>query len=56
MLRVYRAVVEELISTHKGHIFTFFCRNCGQEHHPVVLVEEVGTRRILQRDIDERRL
>ena len=56
MLRVYRAVVEELISAHKGHIFTFFCRNCGQEHHPVVLVEEVGNRRILQSDIDERRL
>ena len=24
---------------------TFFCRNCGQEHHPVVLVEEGGVRR-----------
>ena len=19
---------------------TFFCRNCGQEHHPVVITEE----------------
>lgn len=32
---------------------TFFCRNCGQEHHPVVLVEEGGVRKILPRDIDE---
>ena len=32
---------------------TFFCRNCGQEHHPVVLVEESGIRRVLPRDIDE---
>ena len=32
---------------------TFFCRNCGQEHHPVVLVEEGGVRRVLPRDIDE---
>jgi Lhr-like helicase len=31
----------------------FFCRNCGQEHHPVVLVEEGGVKRILPRDIDE---
>ena len=32
---------------------TFFCRNCGQDHHPVVLVEEGGVRRVLPRDIDE---
>lgn len=32
---------------------TFFCRNCGQEHHPVVLAEEGGTTRVLPRDIDE---
>jgi Lhr-like helicase len=32
---------------------TFFCRSCGQEHHPVVLVEEAGVRRVLPRDIDE---
>jgi Lhr-like helicase len=32
---------------------TFFCRNCGQEHHPVNLVEEGGVRRLLPRDIDE---
>ncbi len=32
---------------------TFFCRNCGQEHHPVVLVEEGGEQRALPRDIDE---
>ena len=32
---------------------TFFCRNCGQEHHPVVLVEEGGIKRVLPRDIDE---
>jgi hypothetical protein len=32
---------------------TFFCRNCGQEHHPVVVVEEGGVRRVLPRDIDE---
>ena len=32
---------------------TFFCRSCGQEHHPVVLVEEGGVWRVLPRDIDE---
>jgi hypothetical protein len=32
---------------------TFFCRNCGQEHHPVVMVDEGGTKRVLPRDIDE---
>ncbi|MGP0089679.1 MAG: DEAD/DEAH box helicase [Xanthobacteraceae bacterium] len=32
---------------------TFFCRACGQEHHPVVLVQEGGVRRALPRDIDE---
>jgi Lhr-like helicase len=33
---------------------TFFCRNCGQEHHPVILVgDDEGTRRVLPRDIDE---
>ncbi len=26
---------------------TFFCRNCGQEHHPVVLAEEGGVTRVL---------
>jgi hypothetical protein len=32
---------------------TFFCRNCGQEHHPVVLADDGGTRRVLPRPIDE---
>ncbi len=32
---------------------TFFCRNCGQEHHPVVLTERDGVRRVLPRPIDE---
>jgi Lhr-like helicase len=32
---------------------TFFCRNCGQEHHPVVITEEAGIRRVLPRDIDD---
>ncbi len=32
---------------------TFFCRNCGQEHHPVVLVKEGEIKRVLPRDIDE---
>jgi Lhr-like helicase len=32
---------------------TFFCRNCGQEHHPVVLLEEGGLTRVLPRPIDE---
>ena len=31
----------------------FFCRNCGQEHHPVVLVQDGGVTRILPRPIDE---
>jgi hypothetical protein len=32
---------------------TFFCRNCGQEHHPVILVEDGGVTRVLPRPIDE---
>jgi Lhr-like helicase len=32
---------------------TFFCRGCGQEHHPVVLSQEHGVTRVLARDIDE---
>jgi Lhr-like helicase len=32
---------------------TFFCRNCGQEHHPVVLFEEGGLTRVIPRPIDE---
>jgi Lhr-like helicase len=32
---------------------TFFCRNCGQEHHPVVLAEDGGVTRVLPRPIDE---
>jgi RAD3-like DEAD/DEAH box helicase len=33
---------------------TFFCRSCGQEHHPVILIgDDGGTRRVLPRDIDE---
>ena len=35
---------------------TFFCRNCGQEHHPVVLVEEGGLTRLLPRPIDRSRM
>jgi hypothetical protein len=32
---------------------TFFCRNCGQEHHPVVLANENGVDCVLPRDIDD---
>ena len=32
---------------------TFFCRNCGQEFHPVVLADDQGTYRALPRSIDE---
>ena len=32
---------------------TFFCRNCGQEYHPIILVENEGTQRVLPRPIDE---
>ena len=32
---------------------TFFCRNCGQEHHPIVLTDQDGIRRALPRPIDE---
>lgn len=32
---------------------TFFCRNCGQEYHPVVLAVEDGVHRVLPRDIDD---
>ncbi len=32
---------------------TFFCRTCGQEFHPVILVDKDGTRQALPRAIDE---
>ncbi|MEX0742672.1 MAG: DEAD/DEAH box helicase, partial [Phycisphaeraceae bacterium] len=32
---------------------TFFCRNCGQEHHPVTLKSEGGVRQVIPRPIDE---
>jgi Lhr-like helicase len=32
---------------------TFFCRGCGQEHHPVVLTSENEQTHVLPRDIDE---
>ena len=32
---------------------TFFCRNCGQEFHPVVLTDEDGAQIALPRPIDE---
>jgi hypothetical protein len=32
---------------------TFFCRNCGQEYHPVVIAVEDGIHRVLPRDIDD---
>jgi len=32
---------------------TFFCRNCGQEHHPVVIAERGDARIALSRPIDE---
>ncbi|MGO9062088.1 MAG: DEAD/DEAH box helicase [Candidatus Binataceae bacterium] len=32
---------------------TFFCRNCGQEHHPIILANQDGLRRALPRPIDE---
>ncbi len=32
---------------------TFFCRNCGQEFHPVSLVDDNGTLRSIPRPIDE---
>lgn len=32
---------------------TFFCRNCGQEYHPVTLKNENGSEFFIPRDIDE---
>lgn len=32
---------------------TYFCRNCGQEHHPVTLAAEDGVNTFLARSIDE---
>src|SRR5690606_31765040 len=32
---------------------TYFCRSCGQEHHPVVLVNDGGMRQVLPRSIDD---
>lgn len=32
---------------------TFFCRNCGQEHHPVSVSDDEGTLRAFPRSIDE---
>ena len=32
---------------------THFCRRCGQEHHPVTLVDEMGGSRFEKREIDD---
>ena len=32
---------------------THFCRNCGQEHHPVMLRDADGTPRFEKREIDD---
>ena len=32
---------------------TFFCRSCGQEHHPVTLLKDGGINQVLPRPIDE---
>jgi hypothetical protein len=32
---------------------THFCRRCGQEHHPVTLVEDLESRRFEKREIDD---
>lgn len=32
---------------------TFFCRNCGQEHHPVMLNNDGGAIHVIPRPIDE---
>ena len=32
---------------------THFCRNCGQEHHPVFLIEKDGKLRFEKREIDD---
>jgi hypothetical protein len=32
---------------------THFCRRCGQEHHPVFMVEDLGERRFEKREIDD---
>jgi Lhr-like helicase len=32
---------------------TFFCRRCGQEHHPVALAVKGGATHVLPRDIDD---
>jgi hypothetical protein len=32
---------------------SFFCRNCGQEYHPVVLAIEDSVHRVLSRDLDD---
>jgi Lhr-like helicase len=31
----------------------FFCRSCGQEYHPVMLVDEGGANRFIQRSMDD---
>ena len=32
---------------------THFCRKCGQEHHPVFMVEDFGEKRFEKREIDD---
>ncbi|MFZ1988477.1 MAG: DEAD/DEAH box helicase, partial [Alphaproteobacteria bacterium] len=32
---------------------THFCRRCGQEHHPVTLVNDIGSRLFEKREIDD---
>ena len=56
MPRVYRAVVEESISAHKGHIFSSAGDGVVAEFPSIVEAIGCAVERILQRDIDMRRL
>ena len=55
-LRMYRAAVEELISAHRGDIFSSAGDGVVAEFPSVVEAIRCAEEGILQRDIDKRRL
>ena len=55
-LRMYRAVLEESIAAHKGHIFSSAGDGVVAEFPSIVEAIGCVIERILQRDINERRL
>ena len=55
-LCMYRAVVEESISAHRGHVFSSAGDGVVAEFPSIVEAIRCAVEGILQRDIDERRV